>query len=125
MPSLKKSRGPSPAGTRTAASKRQIRKEIWCTLDQSDGHVRLVQRSSESSLMPGMWELPQATEKPRPAADLPPWRTFRHSITVTNYTVHVLRDQRAGRGQRIPISDLPQLPLTGLTRKILRAAGII
>ena len=125
MPSLKKSRRPSPAGTRTQASTRQIRKIIWCVLDQRDGHVRLVQRSSAASLMPGMWELPQTTEKPRTAANLPPWRTFQHSITVTNYTVHVLRDRRAGKGRKVLISNLPQLPLTGLTRKILRAAGII
>ncbi len=54
------------------------------------------------------------------------WQTFRHSITVTSYTVHVIRAAAPRtKGAWIPISDLPQIPLTGLTRKILKAARII
>jgi hypothetical protein len=94
-------------------------------LDECDGCVRLVQRSAVASLMPGMWELPQTTGKPRLAANLSPWRTFRHSVTVTSYTVHVLRGRSMGKGQKVPIAAIPLLPLTGLTRKILRAAEII
>jgi A/G-specific adenine glycosylase len=55
-----------------------------------------------------------------------PWKTFRHSITTTNYTVHVFRGPaRANHGKWIAISKISALPITGLTRKILRAAGII
>jgi A/G-specific adenine glycosylase len=100
---------------------RQLKKEIWCNLAQRDGHIRLVQRAHDSSLMPGMWELPQESQQPRSAAH---WRTFRHSITVTDYTVHVLR-QPSPKGKWIEISEIAKLPLTGLTRKILRAGGII
>lgn len=104
---------------------RQLKREVWCTLDQRDGHIRLVQRAAEWSLMPGMWELPQESQKPRLSPGLVPWRTFRHSITVTDYTVHVLRRRSAAKGKWIEISEIPRLPITGLTRKILRAGGII
>ncbi|MBI3474836.1 MAG: A/G-specific adenine glycosylase [Acidobacteria bacterium] len=53
-----------------------------------------------------------------------PWRTFRHSITTTNYTVHVVRG-RATHGKWVAIAKISDLPITGLTRKILKAAGII
>ena len=104
---------------------RQIKKEIWCTLDHRDGHIRLVQRPEGSSLMPGMWELPRASERPSGVRNSAPWRTFRHSITVTDYTVHVVRQSSKGKGEWVALRELPKLPLTGLTRKILRAGGII
>jgi A/G-specific adenine glycosylase len=157
----------------------QSRKEIWCTLDQRDGRIRLVQRPSNSSLMAGMWELPQgtrtvpdsnhrsltATKRRQNTADGasreqeaaakrrkitahgasrgfpaknaeapkrrkngldPPWRIFRHSITVTDYTVHVTRAPApAAKGKWIAIEKISDVPITGLTRKILKAAGII
>jgi len=77
-----------------------------------------------------MWELPQWAEPPV-NEEAARWRTFRHSITVTNYTVHVLRDsqnhrgQGASRGKWIAITKILQLPITGLTRKILKADSII
>ena len=52
------------------------------------------------------------------------WRTFRHSITTTDYTVHVVR-AAAIRGKWIPLKTISDVPITGLTRKILKAAGII
>ena len=100
---------------------RRLKKEIWCTLAQRDGHIRLVQRAHDSSLMPGMWELPQQSQKARSTAH---WKTFRHSITATDYTVHVLL-QPSTAGKWIKISEIARLPLTGLARKILRAGGII
>jgi peroxiredoxin len=55
-----------------------------------------------------------------------PWRTFRHSITVTDYTVHVIRGSAPfAQGQWIATEKVSELPLTGLTRKILKAAAII
>jgi A/G-specific adenine glycosylase len=122
--------GPAPNSTR------QVKKEIWCVLSQRDGGVRLVQRPTRTSLLPGMWELPQSSEPPRPSPASAPWRTFRHSITVTDYTVHVLRDTPlrnmslpdappAAKGKWIAIDRIPQIPITGLTRKILKAGGII
>jgi len=163
---------------RTTPPQGQSRKEIWCTLDQRDGRVRLVRRPLSASLMAGMWELPQATRtvpgsnhtssaaaKQRKIAHgasgekeaaakrrkitaqgasrgFParneegrkrrknrldsPWRIFRHSITVTDYTVHVTRvPAPAAKGKWIAIEKISDVPITGLTRKILKAAGII
>ncbi len=125
---------------------RQKRKQIWCVLERRDGNrngngqgdskVRLVQRPRKGSLMAGMWELPQSSEAPRPLPESAHWRTFRHSITKTDYTVHVLRNTRlrntplpdaspAAKGKWIAIDRIPQIPITGLTRKILKADGII
>jgi A/G-specific adenine glycosylase len=125
---------------------RQQKKEIWCALDwraadgngggNSKGEVRLVQRPPKASLMAGMWELPQSSSAPHRLRTVAHWRTFRHSITVTNYTVHVLRDEplrqltspsgwSAAKGEWIEVDRILQLPITGLTRKILKASGII
>jgi A/G-specific adenine glycosylase len=137
-------RASPPGGTLTPTSSRQVKKEIWCALEWRDGDgsgngsgkVRLVQRPRKASLMPGMWELPQSSEPPRPLPASAHWRTFRHSITVTDYTVHVLRNTPlrntplpdappAAKGKWIAIDRIPQIPITGLTRKILKAGGII
>ncbi len=132
-------RGESP---RLTSSKRQAKKEIWYSLDQHDAHIRLVQRPKDSSMMASMWELPHlkprltaAKEEVRKNDEAPmgrknkneaPWRTFRHSITVTDYTVHVMRTaMRPAQGKWIAMNEIPKLPITGLTRKILKAAGII
>ncbi|MGB9072630.1 MAG: A/G-specific adenine glycosylase [Terriglobales bacterium] len=104
----------------------QEKKEIWCAIEQRDGHIRLVQRSRKESLMAGMWELPQWTTAPRRISASAHWRTFRHSVTVTDYTVHVIWGAvPAARGKWIAIANLAGVPITGLTRKILRAGGII
>jgi A/G-specific adenine glycosylase len=110
---------------------RQQKRQIWCGLEQRKGQVRLVKRANKVSLMAGMWELPQRAEIPHSSAREACWRTFRHSITVTDYTVHVLRDWRVptgvrgARGRWIAIEKISQIPITGLTRKILRASGVI
>jgi A/G-specific adenine glycosylase len=120
---------------------RQTKREIWCALERRDGQVRMVRRPQKESVMAGMWELPQWADLPGEpaisATNPATWRTFRHSITVTDYTVHVLRDGdirrggpgrgrgTAGRGKWIAIETIPELPITGLTRKILKAGGII
>ena len=116
-------RGEVP-GKRKAS--RQKKMEIWCALDQREGRIRLVQRSKQSSLMAGMWELPQWAEAPPGSDGMVHWKTFRHSITVTNYTVHVFRGRgSAVRGKWVAIEEISELPITGLTRKILKAADII
>jgi adenine-specific DNA glycosylase len=113
-----------PGGTLTLNSNRRIKKEIWCVLNRRNGSIRLVQRPRKAPLMSGMWELPQASQKRRPTAAPAAWRTFRHSITVTDYTVHVHR-ARTTKGKWISVANISQFPITGLTRKILKAAGVI
>jgi A/G-specific adenine glycosylase len=135
-----RAKGSGLGALRGKPSPRQMKRELWCVLERRDERVRMVKRRKGESLMAGMWELPQWEELPPEsaisAAALAEWRTFRHSITVTAYTVHVLRDGRtngasgrgrgaAGRGKWVAVETIPQLPITGLTRKILRAGGII
>jgi hypothetical protein len=71
-----------------------------------------------------MWELPEMSQT---NGARQPFLTVKHAITVTDYTVHVVRAKaaKARTGRAIPVVRLPALPLTGLARKILRAARII
>jgi A/G-specific adenine glycosylase len=96
--------------------------QIHYLLTVRGGAVRLLRRPETASLMPGMWELPEIAHNGHE-----PWLTLRHSITVTDYTVFVTRMSpgRPGRGKWVSASGLSTIPLTGLARKILRAAKII
>ncbi len=102
---------------------RQTRREIHYALDRRNGSVLLRQRSRDESLMAGMWELPETS---RPNNQAEPIFTVKHSITVTDYTVHVwpgpITD--AVQGEWWSADRLPKLALTGLARKILRRSGI-
>ncbi len=118
------SRAPSPGRTLPRNQTRRIWKEIRCVLYQRNGQVRLVQRPKESPLMPGMWELPQMPPKRSRTPVSVPWRTFRHSITVTDYTVHVHKTPVAA-GKWVPVASISHFPITGMTRKILKTAGVI
>jgi len=100
---------------------RQVKREIAHALERDGNSVRLVQRSADEQLMPGMWELPQVALRASPK----PLFYVQHSITVTDYTVRVLSCGGDPPGTWIKNSRLPKLPLTGLTKKILRRAGII
>jgi A/G-specific adenine glycosylase len=102
----------------------QKKREVHYALRCRDSDVFLVERPSYSSLMPGMWELPEI-EAPGDHAE--PTFTVKHSITTTDYTVRVwdsLSRQRSP-GEWVPRSRLQRLPLTGLARKILRRAGML
>jgi A/G-specific adenine glycosylase len=97
-------------------------KQLLYGLAQRRGAVYLVQRSTESSLMSGMWELPSVEEA---SGALVLHRT-RHSITNTDYKVSVLSlDAAAAEGGKwVRREKLHRLPVTGLTRKILRLANL-
>jgi A/G-specific adenine glycosylase len=101
---------------------RQQKRAIHFGLARRDGYVLLVQRPKEESLMPGMWELPEM-EPPSNESRLPILR-LRHSITTTDYTVlvHASR-KKTETGRWIPMSSVHRLPLTGLTRKIMKGLG--
>ena len=142
-------RGVMPASSK---SPRQKKREIHYALDARDGAVFLVQRPPNGRLMAGMWELPEMDtpvpgegmkQVPRSARndksgeDRRPLFVLRHSITVTNYDVHVWRPpagatpfsrslrEGGNRGQWISSTSLGRIPLTGLARKILRKAEVI
>jgi A/G-specific adenine glycosylase len=102
---------------------RQTKREIHYALAFRDGAVFLVKRPKTATLMPEMWELPGTSVDGTTAA----WMTVRHSITVTDYVVRVMRSPapKGVDGRWVRKSRIPILPLTGLTRKILRSAKII
>ena len=100
---------------------RQLKREIAYALQSNDHSVRLVQRPATQQLMPGMWELPQVPAAG--AGDI--LFSLSHSITVTDYKVRVCGNVGRVPGKWIRNSRLLALPLTGLTKKILRRAGII
>jgi A/G-specific adenine glycosylase len=108
----------------TAKPEPQKKREIHYALDCRDKKVFLVQRAQDASLMAGMWELPERLTAN--GAGTPSY-TLRHSITVTDYTAKVWRVAAISQldGKWIPIGRLTQMPLTGLTRKILRRAEIL
>jgi A/G-specific adenine glycosylase len=110
------------AGSPKAA--RQLKLEIHYVLDSRDGKVFLVRRPHDASLMPGMWELPEVAD--RHGASNPSF-TLRHSITVTDYTVHVWRDTTPSgvRGKWFRVEQPAKIALTGLARKILRKAEML
>jgi len=93
-------------------------------LERRESSIFLVQRPKHSSLMPGMWELP---EVPADHATGRASLTLRHSITVTDYIVRVMQSPAKGGsgGRWVQRERIARLPLTGLTRKILRQAQVI
>jgi A/G-specific adenine glycosylase len=101
---------------------KQKKKTIYYALDRQDESVFMVQRPHTASLMAGMWELPEIAETVSA-----PHFTLRHSITVTDYTVRVVKEPASdlANGTWVARSKVVTLPLTGLARKILRRAGII
>jgi A/G-specific adenine glycosylase len=101
----------------------QIKREIHYALACRDGAIFMVKRPKTATLMPGMWELPETSANGTTAA----WLTLRHSITVTDYRVRVMQSLPPDGvdGRWVLKSQVATLPLTGLTRKILRAANFI
>ncbi len=104
-----------------AARKRQA---ISYALARKDSSLLLVQRPAGASLMAGMWELPALA--PGLMNGAAPLLQLRHSITDTDYRVAVFAvppDQLhdlATNAQWFTHQQCQRLPLTGLTRKVLR-----
>jgi A/G-specific adenine glycosylase len=94
--------------------------------------VLLQRRPSDAAQMPNMWELPTVKEGQESEDML--LLTVRHSITNTNYYVTVygltMNEQKllardAAERVWVPVLDLPEQPLTGLTRKILKRLRVM
>ena len=102
----------------------QIKAAVSFALATKGHSVLLVQRGASESLMSGMWELPVFSHSIRNPKVL---FRVRHSITVTDYVVSVVAQSEASAetGEWIARSRVHKLPLTGLTKKILRKANII
>ena len=94
--------------------------------------VLLQRRPANAPQMPNMWELPSIKEGQESEDML--LLTVRHSITNTNYYVTVygltMNEQKLlarDTNERVwvPVLDLPEQPLTGLTRKILKRLRVM
>ena len=107
---------PTPRRNRT----RRVASQL--ALAERKKSVYLVQRDASSGIMPMMWELPEA-RMPRGEMVL----KLKHSITNTIYSVEVHRVPSPTRshGRWILRERLREMPLTGLTRKILHRTGIL
>jgi A/G-specific adenine glycosylase len=105
--------------TAKPASRRKARLDYVLAADRNG--VALVQRAAHSRLMAGMWELPETSAKKKGS----PAMQLKHSITNTDYEVRVWEGARPKGSTRIQLSRIEELPLTGLTRKILRRIGLL
>lgn len=115
-------RGEHPVPKRRAMQHQHSARAVWLDETTASRQVFLVQRAADASLMAGMWELPGY----QPQAQEAPAFTVRHAITVTNHVVDIFLAASArhdSHGEWMPFSRLPQLALTGLTRKVLRQLG--
>jgi A/G-specific adenine glycosylase len=83
--------------------------------------IALVQRPHDSRSMAGMWELPRA--KARSTKE--PLLRLKHSITTTDYVVNVWPGKAPTGSIQLFVRDAAKLPLTGLTRKILRRLDLL
>jgi len=104
----------------SSARKREV---VARALAKRGGKVYLVQRAADAKKMAAMWELPEIAH----GSSSEPLITVRHSITDTDYLVHVFAQNAKGiRGGRwCATAELSRLPLTGLTRKVLRKIGTL
>jgi A/G-specific adenine glycosylase len=106
---------------RPGKTQRTTKATVFYALDCRDGKVRLTQRLKAAAVMPSMWELPEITPN---GTALKVLLRLKHSITTTNYDVQVVGcDGKVGK--RVAVERLEEIPLTGLARKILRAAEIL
>jgi A/G-specific adenine glycosylase len=119
----------SPRGKREFARagsprpQRKRHKDEAYLLAQRRRSVYLVRRDSRAKVMPGMWELPRL---PLPPSRREPLFRLKHSITVTDYDIAVFDAAgKPGGGRWVALQRIPQLPLTGLARKVLRRARLI
>jgi A/G-specific adenine glycosylase len=113
------------------------RVQVTRALIEQSNHVYLVRRSTDAKQMAGMWELPDcnaqsAEPNRRSGRNARELCVVRHSITDTDYEVQVVRlgleeihaDIR-GAGRWVGLEEILELPLTGLTQKILHRTGFV
>jgi len=108
----------------TVLSEKRVRRTSSLVVVRREDTIRLRQRGADEGLMPEMWELPEA----RGAISQEPLLRVRHSITTTDWQVTVFsgsKVQKALEEHWIPLASVSRLPLTGLTRKILRKLDML
>lgn len=120
-------RAPGAETGRAKLVRRRVR-DMRALIEKKDC-VYLVQRARDAAKMAGMWELPECNASAREGDE--ELCVVRHSITDTDYEVRVVRmglkgldakDTKAGRW--VQRAQMTELPLTGLTRKIVRKLAL-
>jgi A/G-specific adenine glycosylase len=98
------------------------KKEVAFSLAKRKGSVYLVQRDTADKLMAGMWELPACIDRENAKV----LHRAKHSITNSDYSVLVVegRSSNVSGGKWMNTKSLREVAVTGLTRKILRAANL-
>jgi A/G-specific adenine glycosylase len=124
-------RAPGAETSQPKTTRRRVR-AARALIERNDC-VYLVQRASNEAKMAGMWELPECDGETsaQKKTDAEVLFVVRHSITDTDYEVRVVRSrlkeinlQAKRTGRWVPRDQLLEIPLTGLTRKILRKQGL-
>lgn len=109
-----------PVKTKPQKNRAEMRVLYWV---EQDGKILLWQRPPDSRLMPGFWELPEVAQLPSAIAGRK-LGSFRHGITIHNYTFEVIEidvPQNIGGCEWIALSDLHTLPVSTIVRKAERA----
>jgi A/G-specific adenine glycosylase len=118
-------RAPGAQTGRPRAARKRV--QIVRALIEHNHRLYLVQRSADARKMASMWEFPEIADQLENRKEL---CRVRHSITDTDYEVRVVSlslkalaasEKKAGRW--VDEDEIWDLPLTGLTRKILRKQG--
>ncbi len=106
-----------------ANPKTRIRKSASLLVSIRKHAIALCQRHASETLMPGMWELPNSAR----AVKGQPSLVLKHSITKTDWTISVFAGQssQSSRVSWIPLDEVSHLPITGLTRKVLRKLNLL
>jgi A/G-specific adenine glycosylase len=103
--------------------KTRIRKSASLLVSIRKQAIALRQRHASETLMPGMWELPDIAR----ATKRQPLVVLKHSITKTDWTVSVFSGQssQSSSVSWIPLDEVSGLPITGLTRNVLRRLNLL
>jgi A/G-specific adenine glycosylase len=109
-----------PVKTKPQKNRAATRVLFWA---EQDGKLLLWRRPPDSRLMPGFWELPELAQLPS-AVTGRKLGSFRHGITVHNYSfevmeIHVPEDTEGC--EWIALSDLNTLPVSTIVKKAQRA----
>jgi A/G-specific adenine glycosylase len=126
-------RGEHKSAPRAPMLSREIAHGLSVRTQRNVPQVLLEQRPASITVMPGMWELPALRDAAVPHEHL--LMAVRHAIMQVSYYVrirtvleaeiltHTVPNSAARRWVRV--DELPSLPLTGLTRKVLIRAHLL
>jgi A/G-specific adenine glycosylase len=105
------------------AKARQIRAQRNLALVTRRNAILLKQRPRTESVMPELWDLPEHT-----GAEPTPVLRVKHSIMNTDYEVRVFPVESHSQfpgAKWISLTKLRSVPLTGMSRKVLRGLNLL